>query len=80
MSQPDPRITLQDCLRAAFAATLRGDYVERDRWCAIAETAFATGTEAGAESMPLNTPISEAALAAKAAPLPDSDTGGKGAA
>ena len=60
--EPDPRITLQDCMRAAFAAALRDDLAERDRWCAIAETAFANGTEAGADSMPLGTPIAEAAL------------------
>jgi hypothetical protein len=30
-------MTIEDCLRAAFAALLRGDTAERDRYCRLAE-------------------------------------------
>lgn len=46
-------LTIEDCLRNAFAATLKGDYKERDNWCAMAEKGFdGTGND-----MPANTPI-----------------------
>ena len=30
-------MTAEACLKAAFQAILRGDYVERDRYCALAK-------------------------------------------
>lgn len=33
-------ITVQDCLKGAFAALLRGDLEERDRLCKLAELGF----------------------------------------
>jgi hypothetical protein len=45
-------ITLEDLLRAAWAALLRGDLEERDRLCAQAEKIFA---EHGNTPLPGNT-------------------------
>lgn len=38
-------ITVGDCLQAAFQALLRGDVVERDILCAMAERAFKNGEQ-----------------------------------
>lgn len=46
-------ITVEDCLRGAFAALLRGDTDERDRLCAMAERAFPDSQE----SIPGDTPV-----------------------
>lgn len=40
MSMKTNDITVEDCLKAAFAALLRGDTAERDRLCELAEFGF----------------------------------------
>ena len=42
MSGKQADFNLQDCLAGAFQALLRGDTVERDKLCALAERAFET--------------------------------------
>jgi hypothetical protein len=36
----DNEMTIEDCVRAAWAALMRGDYAERDRLCALAKIGF----------------------------------------
>lgn len=36
----ETKITLEDCLKGAFQALLKGDTAERDRLCALAERTF----------------------------------------
>jgi hypothetical protein len=43
-------ITLRECIADALAAILRGDYDERDRLCALAETAFGDGNIAAGDA------------------------------
>lgn len=45
-------LTVEDCLRGAFQALLRGDTTERDKLCAMAERAFKTN-----DPLPGNTPV-----------------------
>jgi hypothetical protein len=45
-------ITVEDCLKGAFQALLRGDTADRDRLCAMAEKAMR-----GKPCVPGNTPV-----------------------
>ncbi len=40
MTAEKTTITVEDCMKGAFSALLRGDLAERDRLCELATTAF----------------------------------------
>ncbi len=63
MSGQGTKITIDDCMKAAFQALLRGDTAERDRLCHAAATAFC-----GRESVPADTPVDLASLAVPRVP------------
>lgn len=52
MSAQKTTITVEDCLRGAFAALLKGDTATRDKLCAAAERAFN-----GRAEVPGDTPV-----------------------
>jgi hypothetical protein len=56
MSATKTTITIQDGLRAAFSALLRGDTAERDRICNQLEQTFASK-----DSLPADTPLARPA-------------------
>ena len=50
----ETKITIEDTMRATFAAILNNDYAERDKLCAMMERTF---QEHGNVPLPSNTPI-----------------------
>lgn len=56
------KLTVEDCLRGAFSALLKGDTAERDRLCDLAQTAFdGEGLKKGFAVGPIpgNTPVKQ---------------------
>lgn len=59
-------MTAEDCLRAAWAALLRGDLEERDRMCRLAENVMKVG-----ERIEAGYPATEAIVTSAPVCLPD---------
>ena len=59
-------MTAEQCLKAAFAALLRGDTAERDRYCDLAKNVMAVG-----ERIDKGYPATEAIVTSAPICLPD---------